>query len=142
MLAIKLQRVGRKHQPSYRIVVAEKRSKMASPPVEQLGFYDPSTLKTKSADAERVKHWIGAGAKPTPTVHNMLVGMGFLPGPKIAIKIKKKPQAEVVPAASQPAQAAEAGATPETPKAAPEVPQEAEPAQEAATETVEQSKQE
>ena len=88
MLAIRLQRVGRKHQPSYRIVVAERRSKLASPPAEQVGFYDPST-KEKSANAERVKYWMGIGAKPTPTVHNMLVGMGVLSGPKIAIKMNK-----------------------------------------------------
>ncbi len=45
MLAIKLQRGGKKHQPSYRLVVAEKRSKMAAPPVEDLGTYNPFTKK-------------------------------------------------------------------------------------------------
>lgn len=93
MLAIKLQRVGRKHQPSYRIVVAEKRSKMAGPPVEELGFYDPLT-KEKSANAERVKYWMGAGAKPTATVNNLLISMGVVSGVKVAIKMKKKPVEE------------------------------------------------
>ena len=68
MLAIKLQRIGKKHQPSYRIVVAERRSKMAAPPVEDLGSYNPFT-KAFAVKKDRVAHWMKMGAQPTVTAH-------------------------------------------------------------------------
>ena len=89
MLTIRLQRVGKKGQPSYRIVVAERRSKVAAPPVEDLGYYDPLTKKT-SVKAERAKYWIQVGAQATPTVHNLMVREKVISSPKIAIKISKK----------------------------------------------------
>jgi small subunit ribosomal protein S16 len=88
MLAIKLQRIGKKHQPSYRVVVAEKRSKMAAPPVEDLGAYDPRT-KATTVKKERVLHWIKMGAQPTVTAHNLLVKQGTLTSAKIAVKMPK-----------------------------------------------------
>ena len=106
MLAIKLQRIGKKHQPFFRIVVAEKRSKMIAPPVEDLGSYNPST-KAVHAAADRVAYWISCGAKPTPTVWNLLLKAGAVAGVKAAIKMKKPvakveaaPAAEVSAAAS------------------------------------------
>jgi small subunit ribosomal protein S16 len=101
MLAIKLQRVGRKHQPSYRLVVAEKRSKMAGPPVEDLGSYSSAT-KQIALNKERVAYWLGIGAQPTVTAHNLLVKEGVVKGPKVAIKMKKAPVAPVsAPAAAE-----------------------------------------
>ncbi len=101
MLAIKLQRVGRKHQPSYRLVVAETRSKMAAPPVEDLGSYHP---KTKAAifKKDRVSYWLGVGAQPTVTVHNLLVAQGVVSTAKLPIKMKKAVVAET-PVAEAPA---------------------------------------
>src|SRR3989344_8554725 len=95
MLTIKLQRVGKKHQPSYRVVVAEKRSKLAVPPVEDLGSYDPRTKKAVLS-AERVTHWMSKGAKPTVTAHNLLVREKIVNAPTIAVKMRKK--AEEAPA--------------------------------------------
>lgn len=98
MLAIKLQRIGKKHQPSYRVVVAEKRSKMAAPPVEDLGSYNPST-KTAMVKKERVLYWIKMGARPTITMHNLLVRNEVISVPKLAVKMKKaiiKPVREAV----------------------------------------------
>jgi len=89
MLAIKLQRVGKKHQPSYRLIVAEKKSKMAAPPVEDLGAYSPFT-KTAAFNKERIAYWVKMGAQPTLTVHNLLVAQGVLSAPKMAVKMKKK----------------------------------------------------
>lgn len=105
MLAIKLQRIGKKHQPSYRVVVAEKRSKMAAPPVEDLGSYNSFT-KSLAVDKTRALFWIEKGACPTATVHNLLVRGGAISGPKRAISIKKKQKAEV-PAAAPAATSAE-----------------------------------
>jgi small subunit ribosomal protein S16 len=88
MLAIKLQRIGKKHKPSYRLVVAERRSKMAAPPVEDLGFYDPFS-KAAGLRKERVTHWLSVGAQPTVTAHNLLVKEGLVSAAKKAVKMKK-----------------------------------------------------
>src|SRR4051812_10757139 len=88
MLAIKLQRIGKKHQPSYRLVVAEKKSKMAAPPVEDLGAYNPRT-KATTFKKDRVAHWVKMGAQPTTTVHNLLIKEGAITGDKLAVKMPK-----------------------------------------------------
>src|SRR3989344_8527038 len=95
MLAIKLQRVGKKHQPSYRLVVAEKKSKMAAPTIEDLGAYNPFT-KAATFHKDRVAHWVKMGAQPTLTVHNLLVAQKILSTPKMAVKMKKKIKSEEV----------------------------------------------
>lgn len=105
MLVIRLNRIGKRHQPSYRVVVSERRSKLGGPPVEDLGSYNPFT-KAFAVRQERVRHWLEAGAKPTDTVHNLLVKQGVLTGEKIKISIKKaepKP-AEPVATAAAPAE--------------------------------------
>ena len=93
MLAIKLQRIGKKHQPYFRIVVAEKRTKLIAPPVEDLGSYNPFT-KAVNVEKERAQYWIKSGAKPTPTAWNLLVKAGAVGGPKVPIKIKKPEKTE------------------------------------------------
>ena len=105
MLAIKLQRIGKKHQPSYRVVVAEKRSKLAGPPVEDLGSFNTFT-KAVALKRDRVTHWIQAGAKPTATVWNLLVKHGVLPGPKVKIPMRRKSKGEKGEPAVTPAEAA------------------------------------
>jgi len=126
MLAIKLQRIGKKHQPSYRLVVAEARSKMAAPPVEDLGSYQPKT-KSAAFKKDRVSYWLGVGAQPTVSVHNLLVAQGIVTGGKIAVKMAKpvaaakEAPAEAAPAtpAAEPAATEEVAETPveETPAA-------------------------
>lgn len=104
MLAIKLQRIGKKHQPSYRVVVAEKKSKLIAPPVEDLGSYSTFTKKANLAK-DRVAHWLKVGAQPTVTVHNLLVKEGLLNAPKIKLVLPKKAVTEVpaqAPAAAAP----------------------------------------
>lgn len=118
MLAIKLQRIGRKHQPSYRVVVAEKRSKLGGPPVEDLGSYDPITKK-QTVNKERVKHWIGVGAKPTPTVHNLFLKNQIIEGSKIKIAVRpsKKQIAAALAAAEEAKKVATSEAKEEVPVA-------------------------
>lgn len=89
MLAIRFKRVGRRHQPAFRIVVAEKRSKRDGRSVEDIGFYNPIS-KEFGIKKERVEYWLKVGAKPTPTVHNLLVKHKIINAPKIKIKIKRK----------------------------------------------------
>ncbi|PIR04745.1 MAG: 30S ribosomal protein S16 [Candidatus Liptonbacteria bacterium CG11_big_fil_rev_8_21_14_0_20_35_14] len=82
MLAIKLKRIGKKKQPSYRIVVAEKKSKANGGFVEDLGFFNPHS-KEKKIEGERVNYWIKNGAKPTETVHNLLVSESVILNAKV-----------------------------------------------------------
>ena len=72
-LKIRLTRIGTTHQPHYRFVVAEARSRRDGDPVEVVGIYDPR-LKgaTVKLDLARVDHWLSKGAKPTDTVHAMI----------------------------------------------------------------------
>ncbi len=83
MLAIKLQRIGKKHQPSYRVVVQEKREKLNGRSVEDVGWYNP-LLDKSEYKKERILHWIKIGAQPTDTVWNLFVTAGILEGKKIA----------------------------------------------------------
>jgi small subunit ribosomal protein S16 len=101
MLVIRLQRIGKKHQPSFRIVVAERRSKLGSPPVEDLGFYN-SFSKAANVNKERLEHWLKVGAKPTVTVNNFLVKNKVLSVAKLAVKTRRaKGEAEKLVAEPQ-----------------------------------------
>ncbi|HTY39651.1 MAG TPA: 30S ribosomal protein S16 [Candidatus Paceibacterota bacterium] len=114
MLAIKLQRIGKKHQPSYRVVVANKKSKLGGEPVEDVGSYS-ATTKQAFLKADRINYWLGVGAKPTVTIHNLLVKEGVLKTKSIAVKMKKaEPKAaEPVSASAAPAAGASAETAPE-----------------------------
>lgn len=74
MLRIRLTRIGSKKKPYYRVVVAEQRSRRDSRFVEILGHYSPrqATSGVVALDMERVRHWIGQGAKPTETVRSLI----------------------------------------------------------------------
>ncbi len=94
MLKIKFSRIGRKHQPSYRIVVAERRSKLNGQPVDDLGWYNPKD-DTNLVRKDRLEHWMQRGALPTDTVHNFLVRVGAIAGPKRSVHSVKKASTEV-----------------------------------------------
>ena len=79
MLRIRLRRVGKKKQPSYRIVVADVRAPRDGAIVEQVGHYNPLTdPPTVVLDPEKIKHWIEVGAKPSDTVVRILQRQGVL----------------------------------------------------------------
>lgn len=109
MLAIKLQRIGRKHQPSYRVVVAEKKSKLKSPPVEDLGSYSTFT-KVVTINKDRAAYWLGVGAQPTLVIYNLFVKQGIIKGPAKRLKMPPKKAVEAPAAEAAPAAAAEAPA--------------------------------
>lgn len=119
MLVIRLQRIGKKHEPHYRLVVAEKRSKLIAPPVEDLGSYNPSTKKT-TLNKERIAYWIAKGAKPSVTAHNLLVKEGAVEAPKIKLVFKVEPKEAVAVEAAAPAEASEAPAEEPAPEASEE----------------------
>lgn len=120
MLAIKLQRIGKKHQASFRFVVGEKRSKLNGRQVEDLGWYNP-TSKKHEINKERVLHWMHKGAQATDTVHNLLVTAGVISEKKRSVHKASKKQAtggkaeaekkeETAPAKEEPTPAAAEGA--------------------------------
>lgn len=71
MLKLRLKRMGRKKQPTYRLVVMENTSRRNGRPVEQVGYYNPLT-KESSFEIEKIRKWLNYGAKPTQTVQDML----------------------------------------------------------------------
>ena len=116
MLAIKLQRIGKKHQPSYRIVVQEKREKLGGSSVEDVGWLNP-LLKKHELKRDRIEHWLKIGAQPTDTVWNLLVSAGILKAPKRAVhkKAKAKKEGEAAPSAAPKAGEAPKAEAPATP---------------------------
>jgi small subunit ribosomal protein S16 len=72
-LKIRLTRIGSTHQPHYRVVVAETRSRRDGDPVEVLGSYDPRAKgETVKLNLARIDYWLSKGAKPTDTLHSMI----------------------------------------------------------------------
>jgi small subunit ribosomal protein S16 len=72
-LKIRLSRIGSTHQPHYRIVVAEARSRRDGDAVETLGTYDPRTKGPQvNLRLDRVDFWLSKGAKPSDTLHSII----------------------------------------------------------------------
>ncbi len=79
MIKIRLRRTGQKHQPSYRVVVADKDAPRDGKFIEILGHYNPRTEPvTFEVKADRVQHWISVGAQPSETVHRLLHQRGMI----------------------------------------------------------------
>jgi small subunit ribosomal protein S16 len=79
MLRIRLKRVGKKKQPSYRIVVADSRTPRDGSVVEQLGHYNPLTdPPTIKYNEERALKWLRQGAQPSEPVALILKSGGTL----------------------------------------------------------------
>jgi small subunit ribosomal protein S16 len=77
MVKIRLQRVGKKKKPSYRVVVADSRAPRDGKFIEVIGHYDPLTdPATVEIKEERALEWLRRGAQPTQTVANILKKAG------------------------------------------------------------------
>jgi len=88
MVKIRLRRVGVKHKPSYRIVVADSRSPRDGRFIEIVGHYNPLTdPATININEEKVVKWLKQGAQPTDTVYSLLRKSGIS-----GIMDKLKPQ--------------------------------------------------
>ncbi len=72
-LRIKLARGGSTHNPVYRIVVGEARSKRDGKYVEWIGTYSPKAARGQlKINLERADYWVSVGAKPTDTVRSLI----------------------------------------------------------------------
>lgn len=91
MLKIRLQRVGRKHEPAFKLVLTDsKNSTKSGRFLEVLGSHDFRFDKPE-IKADRVKYWIGKGAQVSETVHNLLVTEKVIEGKKKNVLPKKSP---------------------------------------------------
>jgi small subunit ribosomal protein S16 len=125
MLMIRLFRIGKKKQPSYKIVVTDKKNAPARGRfVEEVGTYNPLT-KAINVKKDRVDYWISVGAQTSDTVQNLLVKNKIIEGEKRKIIFTKKE--EVVEEKKPEAKAEE---TPVTEEPKPETKTEEVPAEE------------
>ena len=91
MLMMRLQRVGRKNDPSYRIVVVDKRTgPKSNKHVDHLGFYNPK-LNQIQIEKEKAKDWLSKGVQASGTVHNILVSQKVIEAKKINVLSRKSP---------------------------------------------------
>lgn len=108
MLMIRLQRIGRKNDPSFRMLVLEKTSSpKAGTYADLVGTYNPKT-KAFTCDIEKVKDWMGRGAQLSPSLKNLLIEKGLIEGKKVAVIAKSKLEKNVAKRAAEEAAAKEA----------------------------------
>ncbi len=90
MLAIRLKRVGRTNDPSFRIIVQDHRRspKKTRGVVEYVGSYDARKGKPQ-VNAERIQYWLAQGAQASQTVHNILVDTKVITEKKVNAHNKK-----------------------------------------------------
>ena len=120
---IRLTRVGKKRQPSYRVVVADSRSPRDGRYIEQIGRYDPTTEPSiVEIDNERAAYWMERGAQPSSQVRKLLEISGTLAArpikdrkvhvvgeaAQLAAAEEPVPQLESAPEASEVSEAPEA----------------------------------
>ncbi len=91
MLKIRLQRTGRKHEPTYRVVLTESKNGPQSGKFKEiLGSYDARTDR-KDLKSDRISYWLDQGVQVSGTMHNMFVGEGIIKGKKMNVLSKKSP---------------------------------------------------
>lgn len=71
MLKIRLSRTGKKHQPHYRIVVCEERSKRDGKTIDNIGHWHPEEDKLV-VDKEAYASWMSRGAIPTKAIQKLV----------------------------------------------------------------------
>ena len=85
MVKIRLTRMGDKKSPFYRIIVADSRAPRDGKFIDIVGTYNPLSEPAEiKIDAEKAKHWLTVGAKPSDTVKAMFVNAGIIENAKKA----------------------------------------------------------
>jgi len=135
MVKIRLMRVGKRKQPSYRVVVADSRSPRDGRIIEAIGRYNPRNEPSiVEINSDRAVHWLQQGAQPSEAVRKLLqisgawytftgerppagapaaAGVAPKPTPAESIKatpaasVEEEPSEEAPPEASAPAAEAE-----------------------------------
>ena len=94
MLRVRLQRIGKRGQAYFRVVILEHTSRVKGKYLELLGTYNPHHKEFK-VKKDRIEHWISKGAQVSPTVNNLMVNYKVWNRPKVqSWKPKKKTKVE------------------------------------------------
>lgn len=122
---IRLKRMGKKKQPTYRVVVADSRAPRDGRIIERLGRYDPRQEPSLvEIDNERAQYWLSTGAQPTDRVRKLLEISGAVARAKVSrsgvyrlddAPPPAPPAAEQVPVEKPAEQATEPAEQPEPP---------------------------
>ena len=92
-LKIRLSRGGAKKRPYYRVVVADSRKPRDGRYIERVGTYNPMVAKDHperlKLDDERIKYWLGVGAKPSDRVARFLGDLGMIDKPPVPEQTKQ-----------------------------------------------------
>jgi len=100
-----MQRIGRKNDPAFRILVLEKTSSpKAGTYTDLLGTYNPKT-KALTVAADRLKDWMSKGAQLSPSLNNLLIQKKVLEGKKTQVIAKSKLEKNVAKKAEEAAAA-------------------------------------
>lgn len=106
MLKIRLQRTGRKHEPTFRVVLTDSKNGPKSGKfLEILGHYDARRNDETQLKKERIQYWVGQGAQVSDTIHNLLITHDVIKGTKINVLPQKTPIRKEVPVEETPAAA-------------------------------------
>lgn len=102
MLVIRFARAGRRNQPVFRIVLAEKARSATKKFKEVLGSYNVSEGKKVTLNKERINYWVNQGAQPSDSVAALLVQNGMkeyekFMSPRDKKRAKKNPTEEAAP---------------------------------------------
>lgn len=124
MVKLRLRRVGKKKQPSYRLVATHSASPRDGRFLETLGFYNPLTEPaTISFNEEKVLEWLKKGAQPTDPVQKLLYRAGIWE----KFKAAEPPALTILKAKIEKSKAAKAEESAQAPKE--EAPQAEKPAE-------------
>jgi len=82
MLMVRLSRVGKKKQPTYRIIIQDKSKDPWGKALEILGNYNPHT-KDLVINKERLEYWRGVGAQMSASINNLLIRKEIIRGKKV-----------------------------------------------------------
>lgn len=122
MLIIRLQRVGKKKHPTYRLVISEKNKDTQSGSLEILGNYNPvAQPKILTLKKDRISYWLSKGAQTSATVHNLFLKEGLVTGEKRRSIVISKTRKAKLAGKKKTAEPATASASP-SPAAPPETP--------------------
>ncbi len=78
MVKLRFKRVGRPHDPYFRLVAIDRREARDAAPIEILGTFNPRKTSTPDGmKVERVRYWVSVGAQPSPSVVSALKSAGL-----------------------------------------------------------------
>ena len=138
---LRLMRMGKKKQPTYRVVAADSRKARNGRIIEAVGFYDPRRDPSViEIDNEKAVGWLRNGAQPTERVEKLLKITGAwdeFKGQPVGTSGAQVPKVEEAVVEEAPAEEAPAEEAVVEEAVVEEAPAEEAPAEEAATEATE-----